>query len=83
MTQIIKKFHPLRWMTPIIILATFFIVGCNNESTEKDENTTSAPVEVAEPNAVKDSLSNDSLSMKNMPPVDSNATSRPEPRKTK
>jgi PBP1b-binding outer membrane lipoprotein LpoB len=75
MQQIIKKFHPHSWMTPFIILATLFIVGCNNESSKTEENKTeAAPVEqVVEPKKTTDSL----------PPVDSLATPRPEPRKTK
>lgn len=70
MQQIIKKFHPYSWMMAIIIFATVLIVGCNNESGKTEEiKVEAAPVE---PKAAPDSL----------PPIDTLATPRPEPRKT-
>jgi hypothetical protein len=80
MQQIIKKFRPLRWMTPFMIMATVFVVGCNNEPAKSEEpkvEVAPAPATPPTEKAVESKKATDSL-----PPLDSTAKSRPEPRKT-
>lgn len=68
MQQIIKMYHPFRWMITIIVV-TVFVWGCNDASTKTEEKSIdTTPVKVAP--------------IDTLPPIDKSATTRPEDRKT-
>lgn len=79
MQQIIKKFHPMVWIT-VILFSVILASGCSGDSTKTEEpkmetapvNTDSAKVNSVAPG------STDSL-----PKIDTSASSRPEGIKTK
>jgi hypothetical protein len=69
MQQIIKTYRPLRWMIAVMT-ATILFCACSSGETKKEEQKTEdAPATVAPPTDT-------------LPPVDSNASTRPEVRKT-
>jgi hypothetical protein len=67
-----RKAQPLRWMAALMVFAVFFS-ACGGEEKKTEETTTPPATEQAAPAAKPTDT---------MPPIDTTASSRPDPRKT-